>query len=115
MATMVETKDKVWEQQDGEDFMAYLKRTEKELDKLTERSNLVDLKGNLVGVVVKFGVADGYALYEVVKSKPLTLRHIPFGDAYRIPDAHIRGLRKDDIVQMAHADRHLRAMFRKES
>jgi len=42
-------------------------------------------------------VADGQAMYFIVSDNPLVLRHIPFGDAYQLPYAHVRGLRLSDI------------------
>jgi len=41
--------------------------------------------------------ADGYANYYIVSEKPLILQHIPYGDAWQLPYAHIRGLRLSDI------------------
>ena len=49
------------------------------------------------GETVSFSVADGAAVYMVVKSKPLTLQHVNTGDNYFIPYAHVRGLRLSDI------------------
>jgi len=49
--------------------------------------------------IMRFPVADGSALYRVVKEKPLTLEHIPSGDAWEIPFAHIRGLTYADLKQ----------------
>jgi len=49
--------------------------------------------------IMRFHVADGYALYEVVKEQPLTIRHIPCFDAYEAEPALIRGLRYDDLVK----------------
>jgi hypothetical protein len=46
--------------------------------------------------VMSFPVADGKACYFVKSEKPLVLQHIPLGDAYQIPDAHLRGLRPAD-------------------
>jgi len=51
------------------------------------------------GFIVKFQVADGYAMYVVDKLRPLTLRHIPFGDGYQIPDAYLRGLNLADVKE----------------
>jgi len=53
--------------------------------------------------VIRFPQADGYAMYRVVEledddGEPV-LQHIPIGDAYRIPAAHIRGLRTEDVEQ----------------
>ena len=35
-----------------------------------------------------------------MKESPLTLSHVPSGDAYRAHPAMIRGLRKEDILAM---------------
>jgi len=55
--------------------------------------------GEVVGILLAFPVADGYAHYRVSKASPLTLQHVPYGDAWRIPAAHIRGLRKVDAIE----------------
>ena len=57
-------------------------------------------EGEIVGVRVSLSVADGSAEYIVVKESPLTLSHVPDGDAYRAHPALIRGLRKADIISM---------------
>lgn len=62
-----------------------------------EQAALNDLLEDDSESVVKFPRADGYAMYRVVEKEPLLLQHIPYGDAYRIPAAHIRGLRWEDI------------------
>lgn len=51
----------------------------------------------LVGKVVRFQIADGYAEYIVWKAKPLQLVHLDLGDGYSIPPAHARGLRLADV------------------
>lgn len=99
MATLVNKKNKVWEQKKGEDFMEYLNRTEKEFDKIMAQSNKINLEGDLTGLIVSFPWADGCAFYQVVKSEPLQLSHIPFGDAWEVPYSQIRGLRRKDIVR----------------
>lgn len=57
--------------------------------------------------VVQFPVADGYALYAVTSEKPLTLRHIPFGDGYQAAAATIRGL---TIADVRHQEAYRQAM-----
>ena len=47
--------------------------------------------------VIRFPVADNYAIYRVSSWEPLTLQHVPTGDAYQIPRAHLRGLREEDV------------------
>ena len=60
MATLVENKDKIWKQGKNENFMEFLKRTNKELERLMEK-----------GVVLSFPHADSYAYYEVVNDREL--------------------------------------------
>jgi hypothetical protein len=49
------------------------------------------------GQLVACAVADGAAYYVVVKRRPLTLRWLPFGDAWCAPVAWLRGLRTEDL------------------
>lgn len=62
--------------------------------------------GELVGALVKFQVADGYAIYRVESTRPLTLAHVPAHDGYSIPAAHIRGLTVADIRALVAQERH---------
>jgi hypothetical protein len=57
-------------------------------------------KGNTVGEIIMWGVADGYAQYMVVNEKPLQLFHLPFGDAYSAGAVWERGLRITDVRRM---------------
>jgi len=67
---------------------------------LEQESGGVDIDGGeVVGILLAFPVADGYAHYRVSKASPLTLQHVPYGDAWRISAAHIRGLRKADAIE----------------
>ena len=83
-------------------FQSYMKKTDDEMGRLRAESDRIHKEGKtLVGLIVSFGVADGYATYRVVKDKPLTLEHIPHGDAWQIPAAHLRGLTAKDIRVLA--------------
>jgi len=73
-------------------------------EKLKNRLQEKD-SGKLVGSVVRFGVADGYAQYMIASEKPLTLVHLHFGDGYQIPEAHIRGLRLSDLRKQISFDK----------
>jgi hypothetical protein len=94
----------------GEDIDAYVKRHSRLIDELTQESNALP-EGVIVGGVIKFQVADGYAMYLVVKDKPLTLQHLPFGDGYCVNPAMIRGLRRVDIVEMLTRERSWAKLF----
>lgn len=58
--------------------------------------------------IMSFPIADGKAMYKVVKEQPLTLQHIPFGDAYEVHPALIKGLDYRDLE----AHREMEAMWR---
>jgi hypothetical protein len=47
------------------------------------------------GDIIKFPIADGTADYIVFDAS--TLIHLAIWDAWEVPEAHIRGLRHDDI------------------
>jgi hypothetical protein len=63
--------------------------------------------------IVRFPIADGYALYFVSQWKPLVLQHIPMYDAYRIPDAHMRGLREQDVRTLINNRLSIMKLFKK--
>jgi len=73
-----------WE--DYPDYKEYYKASDKALDEIPQDK------------LIQFPIADGYAFYYVKSLSPLTLQHIPYSDAWEIPYAHIRGLRKSDIL-----------------
>jgi len=96
MATLIPTR-KEWLQQPGEKFLSYMDRMDKVLDTLKR----VKKDESFVGRTLSFGVADGSAIYVIKKEKPLQLEHLPYGDAYRVSAAHIRGLRLADVQREA--------------
>jgi hypothetical protein len=111
MAKEIASKRTEFEKCDDEDWDQFIVRTGKALDALTDKSGKVDPKRSLVGAVITFPRGDGSAFYEVVKDSPLTLAHIPYGDAWRIEAALVRGLRKDDVIRMLNRDRGMKAIF----
>lgn len=85
----------------------------KEMTRLEEISaKLPD--GEIVGGILRFGVADGNAMYLVSNDKPLTLRHIDWLDGYRIDDAYVRGLRIQDVKEMLRREKGMQAIFSKK-
>lgn len=68
-------------------------------------------KAGLVGEVIRFQVADGYAQYMVWQQSPLSLIHIATMDGYSIPEAHIRGLRLADVKDLVARERRMRELF----
>jgi hypothetical protein len=72
-------------------------------------------EGDLVGEVVRFQIADGYAQYMVMSHRPLALIHLPIHDAWSIPEAHARGLRLSDLRKMVEGERRLAELFARKS
>lgn len=100
----------VEEKQDDESWDAYIERQDALYDKLTEKSNSLP-EGEVVGAFIRFQIADGYANYVVTKVKPLTLQYVRLGDGYQVAAAHIRGLRKSDILEMVRREKNLTSIF----
>lgn len=97
MAKLTSLPYSEFEQKPGEPFKVYLERQHNLLADLEKVSNSLP-PGEIVGAIVRFPVADGYAHYLVKKDKPLTLQHLPYADAYAAHPALIRGLRRQDIL-----------------
>ncbi len=87
------------------DFETHMKKEQESLDALTAKSNEALTHGECKDYIYSQGIADGSALYRVVSTQPLVLQHIPYGDAYRILPATMRGLRLPDIQQAMEFDR----------
>jgi hypothetical protein len=80
------------------DAESYMKEEERLLEVLTTDSNHAT-RDSPVGFLLRFPVADGCAFYRVESVKPLTVQHVPYADAWRIPAAHIRGIRIGDVLR----------------
>lgn len=65
----------------------------------------------LVGELIRFPRGDGHAVYMVWQRKPLQLVWIEIGDAWRVEDALIRGLRLADVEAKVRQDKALRELF----
>ncbi len=50
------------------------------------------------GEIIRFPVADGHAEYMVIKYSEIIF--LPLYDEYQIPEAHVRGLMKADILAL---------------
>jgi hypothetical protein len=61
--------------------------------------------------VMNFPAGDGQAMYHVVKENPLTLEWIPYGDAWQIPTAHLRGLKYSDWVNQQERTKAIARLF----
>jgi len=63
----------------------------------------------LFGEIISFSVADGYAQYMVVSSRPLRLLHLPIGDAWEY--IGIERLRLVDVENKVNAQKTLAKLF----
>jgi hypothetical protein len=66
----------------------------------------------LVGEIIKFPVADGYAQYMVASMTPLELVHIPLGDAWDFQYAH--RLTKKDVEEKIKNQKAIEELFKKK-
>jgi|GEM_PF-1567996 len=92
------------------DFKALSAEQDREMEKLQAKSDSL-APGEIVGALVRWPRADGYAYYVVTKEKPLTLAHVPYLDAYQVEGALIRGLNRADILAMLEGARDLARLF----
>jgi hypothetical protein len=108
MAILINTPVAGFEELPSEDFNAWWDRTGKVLAELQATSNGLP-EGEYVGAILAFPIGDGYALYLVQDTSPLTIQHIPYGDAYRIPGAHVNGLDMNDVMVQVKWNKEARA------
>lgn len=99
-----------WERRDNEKWDAYFARTEKLMDDLHKKASALP-KGEYVGALIRFPVADGYAVYYVHKLKPLTICHVPFGDKWRAHALIEKGLNVAEVKKMVDRERKLAEIF----
>lgn len=95
----------------------YFKAQEEALKKLQEASAAIDFtkpRVDLTGALVSFQIADGYAYYVVSKNSPLTVRHVPFGDAWQAIEPTIRGLNRDFVLDHLRRTKMMRDLFSKK-
>ncbi len=88
----------------------WMEREAKVLSAVQKAARAVN-KGDLVGEILRWQRADGYAQYMVVSQKPLTLAHLVIGDAWQVEAALIRGLRLTDVREMVRRQRGMKELF----
>jgi hypothetical protein len=99
--------------QPGENWRTH---SDREMDALADfqaKSNAL-AENEVVGGLIRFQVADGYAYYLVTKESPLTLEWVPFGDNWQVSAPTIRGLRKADVLGMLAWERKMSSLFGKK-
>ena len=101
-----------FDKREGESWQEHWTRTGEVLDGMAARSAEIPEGGDIKGALIKFPVADGYAHYVVLRQKPLAVAHVPYGDAYQVSAATIRGLREADVRRQLATQRAFAAMDR---
>lgn len=69
-------------------------------------------KGDLVGEVIRFPVADGCAQYMITKHNPFTMVHLAIGDCWHVQDYTIRGFRITDARAQVNRNRELSRSYK---
>lgn len=93
-----------------DDFQAQHDAETAKVNEMTERSDNLP-PGEIVGAMLQFPIADGYAVYVVTKARPLTLQHVNYCDGYSIPGAHVRGITKADVLAQIERRKKMAALF----
>lgn len=94
----------------AETFESYFTRTAALLAQLRAASDAL-AEGAIVGGLLSFPRGDGTAFYLVVSAKPLTLQHVPFGDAYCLDPVTGRTLQVLDVQDMLARRRGLQSLL----
>lgn len=79
---------------------ADIEKQSKEMENMRQVSAGIDIDKSLVGALLTFQIADGYAYYLVTKDKPLTLMHIPYMDGYQVHPILLKNLGAEDVKAM---------------
>jgi len=99
-----------FEDYQGGDSMTYIRQEQAKLEAIVKKSRNLP-EGEVVGALLSWPRGDGKALYVVTKAKPLTLQHVPYGDAWTVEPALIRGLTVADVRQMVQRERGMAKLF----
>jgi hypothetical protein len=79
------------------DWESSLKMEKEALDKVIRTSESLP-EGKVVGALLQFPAGDGSAYYVVVAEKPLTVAHVPYGDAYHAAGVTIKGVDRKYVL-----------------
>jgi hypothetical protein len=96
----------------GDSYDEHMVREKTFCNKLAECLRNRNPSDSLVGEIMRWPVADGYAEYMVAATKPVQLLHLPLGDAWHYPLAH-RATKKDIVNHLGRV-RAMDRLFGKE-
>jgi len=92
------------------DFKEYQKACDDYIEALKTECKK-NAKHKNAGEIIKFGVADGYALYMVYSMKPLELIHIATMDAWQSEFAELLTAKK--VTELIERDKRIAELFSK--
>lgn len=112
----------------GEDYNARYLAAEEIMDELFKESDALespltpdgkfirhDLEDAMVGRILRWQIADGYAFYRVTSIKPFKLQHLPYGDSWQVGPETIRGLNLNMAANMVARELKMKALFAKKA
>lgn len=79
-------------------------------DKLAQEDREADERGEYVGALITFPVADGSAIYRVASLSPLVVQHVGLGDSYNF-DRYVIKLNRDELKEEVDRQRKFRNLF----
>ena len=100
-----------WEFNEGDDLNAYFKKQDAQIDAIYAAQPEPD-GPTLVGACLRFPRGDGFALYVVVKDRPLTVSRVPFGDDWSADDCTIRGINTGYVRQELARQKALKSLMK---
>jgi len=74
--------------------------------------NDIGYKESYVGETISFPVGDGKAEYMVFNLKPVMLIHLPIGDAWEFPQAHL--LTKTEVLKLITQRKAIEKLFNRK-
>lgn len=101
-----------WEFMAGETYEVYDERVSALMKIYQDESDAL-AEGEYLGALISFPIADGSAVYRVNSQLKgtVSLQHVPYGDAWQIPPAHMRGLTAKDIKKQIDSSRKMAVIF----
>ena len=84
----------------------------RDFDALAAVSKGIDPDGpSLVGALLRWQIADGYAFYVVTDDDPLTLAHVDYLDGYTVDPALIRGIDREYVREALRREARIASLF----
>jgi hypothetical protein len=100
-----------WGFNEGGDIIAYFKKQDAQIDAIYAAQPEPDGL-TLVGACLRFLRGDGFALYVVVKDRPLTVSRVPFGDNRSADECTIRGINAEYVRQELVRQKAMKSLMR---